>query len=56
MRAVAMYVLPELNIKKTVSSDKAKRMLGWNPISREEAILASAQSLVRLGLLKHTKA
>ena len=52
MRSVAMYVLPELNKPKRVSSDKAQRMLGWRPKSREDAIIASAQSLIRLGLVK----
>ena len=27
-------------------------MLGWQPRSNEEAIIASAESLIRLGLVK----
>jgi dihydroflavonol-4-reductase len=34
------------------SGKKAERLLGWKPRSREEAIIASAQSLIDLGLLK----
>jgi nucleoside-diphosphate-sugar epimerase len=45
-------VLPELGIVKNATSEKAKRMLGWEPRSNEEAILATAESLVRLGLLR----
>jgi nucleoside-diphosphate-sugar epimerase len=45
-------ILPELGIIKNATGEKAKRLLGWNPRSREEAILASAESLIRLGLLK----
>ncbi|MFN5449739.1 MAG: aldehyde reductase, partial [Bradyrhizobium sp.] len=28
------------------SADKAKRLLGWSPRSNEEAILATAESLI----------
>ena len=45
-------ILPELGKKKNGSSEKAKRILGWTPRSNEEAIVATAESLVRLGLLK----
>jgi dihydroflavonol-4-reductase len=34
------------------SGKKAEQLLGWKPRSREEAIIASAQSLIDLGLLK----
>ena len=44
--------VPELGKKKNATSEKARRLLGWNPRSAEEAILASAESLSRLGLLK----
>lgn len=36
---------------KRVSSEKARRMLGWSPRSKEEAILAAAESLVSVGVL-----
>ncbi|MBS7540983.1 SDR family oxidoreductase [Ancylobacter lacus] len=37
------------------SSDKARRRLGWQPRAPEEAILATAQSLVRLNLLEPSR-
>jgi len=45
-------ILPELGQIKRVTNEKAKRVLGWQPRSNEEAIVASAESLIRLGLLK----
>lgn len=45
-------ILPELGTKKNATNAKAKRMLGWSPLSNDEAIVATAESLVRLGLLK----
>jgi nucleoside-diphosphate-sugar epimerase len=33
------------------TSEKATRLLGWRPRSSEEAIVATAQSLIRLGLI-----
>jgi nucleoside-diphosphate-sugar epimerase len=58
LRAIAIFdptvrqVVPELGILKRASNDKATRVLGWRPRSNEEAIVATAESLVRLGLLK----
>jgi|SRR5271165_6317631 len=45
-------ILPELGKWKNATNEKARRMLGWAPRSNEEAIVATAESLVRLGLLK----
>ncbi len=45
-------ILPELGRAKNATSAKAKRVLGWKPRSNEEAIAATGESLVRLGLLK----
>jgi len=45
-------MLPLLGKEKNASNEKAKRVLGWMPRSNEEAIVASAESLLRLGLLK----
>jgi nucleoside-diphosphate-sugar epimerase len=45
-------ILPELGKIKNGTNQKATRMLGWAPRSNEEAIVATAESLVRLGLLK----
>ena len=45
-------ILPELGKTKNATNEKAKRELGWAPRSNEESIVATAESLVRLGLLK----
>ncbi len=45
-------ILPELGRGKNASNEKARRLLGWAPRPNEEAIVATAESLVRLGLLK----
>jgi nucleoside-diphosphate-sugar epimerase len=47
-------LLPELGKPKNASNEKARRLLGWAPRSNEEAIVACAESLVRLGLLSGT--
>jgi nucleoside-diphosphate-sugar epimerase len=47
-------ILPELGKLKNATNEKAKRLLNWSPRSNEEAIVATAESLVRLGLLKDT--
>jgi hypothetical protein len=58
MRIAAMrdpavkQILPELGKMKNATNEKARRMLGWAPRSSEEAIVATAESLVQLGLLK----
>jgi dihydroflavonol-4-reductase len=44
--------MPELGHVKNASNEKARRVLGWEPQSNEESIVATAESLVRLGLLK----
>jgi dihydroflavonol-4-reductase len=45
--------VPQLGKVKQASNAKAKKVLGWKPRSNEEAILATAHSLIDLGLLKH---
>jgi dihydroflavonol-4-reductase len=45
-------ILPELGKSKNATNAKAKRLLGWQPRSSEESIVATGESLVRLGLLK----
>jgi dihydroflavonol-4-reductase len=58
VRAVAFVardlkqVVPELDRPKQATNEKAKRMLGWEPRSNEDAVVATAESLVRLRLLK----
>ena len=43
-------IVPYLGLNMNASGDKARRLLGWSPRSAEEAIVAAAESLVRLGL------
>ena len=45
-------ILPELGKRKNATSAKAVRLLGWAPRSNTEALVASAKSLIQLGLLK----
>jgi dihydroflavonol-4-reductase len=45
-------ILPELGQFKNATNEKATRLLGWKPRSREEAVVATAESLVRLGLVR----
>jgi nucleoside-diphosphate-sugar epimerase len=48
---LAREILPELGKKKSGSNAKAKRLLGWQPRPNEDAIAATGESLVHLGLL-----
>jgi len=45
-------ILPELGKRKNATSAKAQRVLGWKPRSVEDAVVATAESLAQLGLLK----
>jgi nucleoside-diphosphate-sugar epimerase len=45
-------IVPELGKKKNATNEKARRLLGWSPRSNEEAIAATGESLVRLGIVK----
>jgi nucleoside-diphosphate-sugar epimerase len=45
-------IIPELGKRKSASNAKAQRLLGWAPRTNEDAIIATAESLQRLGLLK----
>lgn len=42
----------ELGVTKASSNAKARERLGWQPRSNDEAILATARSLMELGLVK----
>jgi nucleoside-diphosphate-sugar epimerase len=48
-------IIPELGRVKNASNEKARRVLGWSPRSNEDALAATAESLVRLGLLKDSR-
>ena len=43
---------PELGRRKNASSAKARDLLGWSPRPPDEAIVAAAESLVELGLVR----
>jgi len=45
-------IAPLLDIRMDATSQKATRLLGWKPRSSEEAIVATAESFLKLGLLK----
>ena len=45
-------IVPELGKPKNASNEKPRRILGWSPRSAEDALVATAESLARLGLLK----
>ncbi len=47
----AREILSDLGKVRGASNEKARRVLGWEPRSNEEGILATAESLVRLGLI-----
>ncbi|MFI6344720.1 SDR family oxidoreductase [Streptomyces sp. NPDC050560] len=49
--AVRTFV-PELGKVKAGSSQKARTLLGWTPRTPEDAIVGTAESLIRLGLVK----
>jgi nucleoside-diphosphate-sugar epimerase len=44
-------ILPELGKLKNGTNEKSKRLLGWAPRSSEEAIVATAESLLQLDLI-----
>jgi dihydroflavonol-4-reductase len=58
VRIVALFdptiaqLVGELGKVKMVSNEKARKMLGWSPRSNEDAVLASAESLIKLGLVR----
>jgi nucleoside-diphosphate-sugar epimerase len=49
-------ILPELGKTKNATSDKARRLLNWSPRSPEDAVVATAESMLQLGLLKVNRA
>jgi nucleoside-diphosphate-sugar epimerase len=57
VRLVALFdaeirsIVPELGRRKHATAAKARERLGWSPRSAEEAIEASAESLLRLGIV-----
>jgi dihydroflavonol-4-reductase len=61
VRAAALFdpamrgVLPMLGKVRHATSAKARRLLGWQPRSREDAIVATAESLITFGMAGGTK-
>lgn len=49
---MAREAAPRLGIQSNASNAKARKLLGWQPRTNEEAILATANSLIDLGLVK----
>ena len=45
-------IVPELGDVKEASNAKAREVLGWTPRTKEDAVVATAESLIRLGLVK----
>lgn len=53
--STAKTIVPQLGQMKNASSEKARNILGWKPRTNEEALVASAESLLRLGLVKKSE-
>jgi hypothetical protein len=57
VRIVALFdptvrpMLPLLDNTRHATSAKAEHVLGWRPRSREEAIVATAESLIKFGIV-----
>jgi nucleoside-diphosphate-sugar epimerase len=43
---------PELGVRKRATNEKARRLLGWSPRGDRETVVATAESLLALGLVK----
>ncbi len=48
-------IAPDLGKRRNATSAKAQALLGWSPRPAEEAILATGESLLRLGLLQRAR-
>ncbi len=49
---MARAIAPQLGKVKNASNAKARTLLDWSPRSREDALAATAESLIELGLVK----
>jgi dihydroflavonol-4-reductase len=45
-------IVPHLDMKKEASHEKAGRLLQWKPRSTRESVIATGESLIRLGLVQ----
>jgi nucleoside-diphosphate-sugar epimerase len=49
----AAMIVPDLGVRKLLSNEKSRRVLGWSPqYSNKDALEASGESLVRFGVIK----
>lgn len=61
VRVVALFdaevrsIIPELGHYKDATNEKARSLLQWTPIAREDALIATARSLLDLALLKKVR-
>ncbi|QFR33701.1 aldehyde reductase [Ancylobacter sp. TS-1] len=49
---MARAAVPQLGLVRNASGEKAEHLLGWTPRPADEAIAATGESLIRLGLVK----
>lgn len=49
-----LAIVPDLDRVRRADAGKARRVLGWTPRADEDAIVATAESLTRLGLLRES--
>jgi dihydroflavonol-4-reductase len=52
--AAVAQIVPELGKYKNSTNEKARRLLGWSPRSNEDCVVATAESMLALGLLKNS--
>lgn len=52
---LVQQIVPELGKAQNATSAKARRVLGWRPRSNQDTIVATAESLIRLGLLRQSR-
>jgi nucleoside-diphosphate-sugar epimerase len=52
---LVQQIVPELGKVQNATSAKARRVLGWRPRSNEDSIVATAESLIRLGLVRPSR-
>jgi nucleoside-diphosphate-sugar epimerase len=49
--ATARELAPDLGVRKNIDTSKARTMLGWKPRPPQEAVLATAESMLKLGVV-----
>jgi nucleoside-diphosphate-sugar epimerase len=45
-------LIPELGVRKQATNEKARRMLGWSPRRDRDAVVATAETLLALGIVE----